>query len=138
MKIPRITKAQYEEQLALTLKYAPVSLPTGWALINLPPGHPLEGLRVYARKGGLKVLFSVDNLHGDGKTWIHVSMSKEFHLPTYDDMCSVKSIFIGDDRQALQIFPKKSEWINIHPFTLHLWCCVEGDNLPAFGKEGTI
>jgi hypothetical protein len=115
MKIPEITEAQWKEQVALTLKYAPVSLPKEWRLIELPPDHPLRGLRIYSRKGGLQVMFSVDNLEGDNKTWIHVSLSREHTLPNYEDMCIVKSLFIGDECQAIQILPKKSEWINIHP-----------------------
>jgi hypothetical protein len=138
MKIPEITKEQWEEQKALTIKYAPMSLPKEWRLIELPQGHPLEGLRIYSRKGGLQVLFSADNMEGDGKTWLHVSLSRETKLPSYEDMCIVKSLFVGDERVAIQILPTRKDWININPTVLHLWSAIEGINIPDFGKAGTI
>jgi hypothetical protein len=133
-----ISTSQLRECLNLTAKYVPVILPAGWESIRLPESHPLYGQRIFQNKNGLAVIFTADNLHQPGKTWIHVSMSRRERLPTYDDMTEVKALFVGRDRQALQIFPPESKHINIYPFCLHLCSCVEGDGLPDFGAEGTI
>ncbi len=36
-------------------------------------------------------------------------------------MCFVKNLFWRDDEAVMQIHPKKSEYVNNHPFCLHLW-----------------
>ena len=71
---------------------------------------------------------------------LHVSVSRAKYIPSYEDLAGVKGAFVGDDRQALQLFPRRADHVNIHPYCLHLWACLEpdGDGLPAFGAEGTI
>lgn len=133
--VPEVTQEEYKLDVKLTEKYAPLVLPVQWTQMPFPV--PL--IKAYLRSDGLKVLISVSRIMaGDGKTWIHVSLSRESRLPTYEDMVSVKKLFVGDDRQALQIFPPKAKHINHSPNVLHLWCCVEGDGLPDFGRFGTI
>lgn len=68
----------------------------------------------------------------DGKFWQHVSLSRKSKVPSYDDMCLVKKLFIGEDKKAIQIFAQKSDHVNIHPYCLHLWHCIDGDSLPDF------
>ena len=37
------------------------------------------------------------------------------------------------------VFPERKFHVNIHPFCLHLWCCLDGDGLPEFSHGlGTI
>lgn len=33
---------------------------------------------------------------------------------------------------ALQVLPPRAKHVNIHPFCLHLWCCLDGDVTPDF------
>lgn len=68
----------------------------------------------------------------DEKLWQHVSTSYRNRIPDYDNLCIVKRTFIGQDRKAIQVFPPKAEHVNIHPYCLHLWCCLENDPLPSF------
>jgi hypothetical protein len=68
----------------------------------------------------------------DGKMWLHVSLSRKSKMPTYEDMKLVKDYFIGKDKTAYQVFAKQSEHINLHNFCLHLWHCIDGDQLPDF------
>ena len=56
-----------------------------------------------------------------GAGWDHVSVSCDFRCPTWEDMCLVKSIFFRDDETVIQYHPKKSEYVNLHTFCLHLW-----------------
>ncbi len=133
-----ITEEQFQRALKMTQDYAPKSLPPVWKKLELESNSPF-GLCAYERTyDDLTVIFTAVDLHGDGKIWLHVSLSRLNRLPTYKDMAEVKDLFIGEDREALQIFAKKSRHINFHPYCLHLWCAVEGNGLPDFGKEGTI
>lgn len=67
----------------------------------------------------------------DGMGWEHVSISlikKEKRnikaverCPTWGEMCWVKTLFWGDEEAVMQLHPPKSEWVNNHPYCLHLW-----------------
>jgi len=72
----------------------------------------------------------------DGKRWVHVSMSYPNKLPGWNVVRMVKDRFIGRDKKAIQVFPADTEYVNIHPFCLHLWHCIDGDGLPDFRVEG--
>jgi hypothetical protein len=74
----------------------------------------------------------------DGREWLHVSTSFADRLPTWDELKDVKMMFIGGKRKAIQVFPPVSEYVNTHPFTLHLWCCLTEDVLPDFRKGDEI
>ena len=130
----QISEAEFKRSCQLTIKYAPTVLPINWHQLK----SPIFGVNSYTNNKDLIVLFSVADIHGDGRIWVHVSASYKDKLPSYNDLCTVKRIFIGDNRKALQIFPIKSDHVNIHPFALHLWSAIDGDGLPDFGKFGTI
>lgn len=77
----------------------------------------------------------------DGLTWWHISVSarERFYgkpplerLPSYDELCAVKRVFVGEDAMAIQVFPKASEHVNIHPHCLHLWSPLGHSPLPDF------
>jgi len=57
----------------------------------------------------------------DGAGWEHVSVSRTDRCLTWEEMCQVKAMFWGDDDCVLQYHPPKSEYVNNHPFCLHLW-----------------
>lgn len=144
MNVPTCTLSEYEEALELTAKYALDKPPAGWKVhMPFPPHHPMHGVEVYHRQGDrLSVILTASRWPGDTVTdrvWLHVSLSRPHSMPTYENMCDVKELFIGPDRRAYQIFAERSQHVNIHQYCLHLWCVVEGeDNFPAFGKDGTI
>jgi hypothetical protein len=81
---------------------------------------------VYVSRHGQTVITS-GNVEQDGKRWLHVSTAHPRRLPSWEELREVKDIFIGRERQAVQKFPKQSEYVNIHPNCLHLWCCLDGD-----------
>ena len=137
-KLPPISEDEWLESIRRTdAEWVRVSLPNGWREYVIPEGEPAYGCRL-AEAGKLRVLFSC-GLHC-GRWWLHVSVSHREHIPTYAEFVGVKAIFVGRDRQALQIFPAQAEHVNIHPRCLHLWACLEpdGDELPRFGAYGTI
>jgi hypothetical protein len=101
-------------------------------------GRGLDGSRWRSINGRTIVIASA-SVEGDGKRWLHVSVSHANHLPTWDTLRTVKDDFIGKDRKAVQIFPRASEYVNINPNVLHLWHCLDGDVLPDFtGGSGSI
>lgn len=56
-----------------------------------------------------------------GGGWEHVSVSYRKRTPTWAEMCKVKDMFWNEDETVVQYHPKKSDYVNIHPYCLHLW-----------------
>jgi hypothetical protein len=53
--------------------------------------------------------------------WEHVSVSHYDRVPSWSEMCFVKDLFWCSDETVMQIHPPESEYVNQHPFCLHLW-----------------
>lgn len=97
-----------------------------------------DGFAYRSKSLGLVVISSVSK-EADNKFWQHVSVSRKSRLPSYDDLKLVKSMFIGDDKEAYQVFVKESNHVNIHPYCLHLWSCLDGNVMPDFTQgSGSI
>lgn len=102
--------------------------------------HPETGLDIglwLSTEDGLTAALSF-SLERDGRLWQHVSISRPDRLPTYKEMCDTKDQLIGPDKKAIQVFAPKSEHVNIHPYCLHLWHCVDEDVLPDFRKDRQV
>ena len=122
-----------------------------WIFASLPkvlPGHWTEVIRLEDGAKYLRasppllvkpIVFSVI-ISGcrelDNKRWLHVSCAYADRLPTWKDLGEVKDLFIGKDKLALQVLPKESDYININPYVLHLWHCLDGDPTPDFTHGG--
>jgi hypothetical protein len=108
----------------------PAILPPGWVLNQ----EANDGALYDAMDGpdrGLRVIASAA-LEEDGKWWLHVSASRYNRLPSWEDLRRVKDIFVGPNAVAYQVLPMQSEYVNINPFVLHLWHCLDQDPLPDF------
>jgi hypothetical protein len=65
----------------------------------------------------------------DGLGWEHVSVSlfkktaarSIERCPTWEEMCFIKDTFWDEEDCILQFHPPRSEYVNNHPFVLHLW-----------------
>ena len=57
----------------------------------------------------------------DGEGWEHISVSFPDRCPTWGEMCKLKAIFWDAEDTVMQLHPPESEWINNHPYCLHLW-----------------
>lgn len=57
----------------------------------------------------------------DGFGWDHVSVSTTSHVPSWEQMCFVKDVFFGPEEVVMQLHPRASQYVNYHPFCLHLW-----------------
>lgn len=53
--------------------------------------------------------------------WEHVSVSRKDRCPTWDEMCQIKALFWDNDDCVIQYHPPESEYVNNHPYCLHLW-----------------
>ena len=78
--------------------------------------YPNGAYMIMGPKGAmLKVIASA------GYGWEHVSVSCENRCPNWPEMCFIKNLFWDDEEVVVQFHPKKSEYVNVHPYCLHLW-----------------
>lgn len=94
-----------------------------------------EQIAKWVREVGL----DQQEVEADGRTWLHVSVSKPSRskMPTYEDIQTARKLFIGEERECYMVFPTKDRYINVNP-VLHLWCCLDQPEgvLPRF--EGLV
>jgi len=66
----------------------------------------------------------------DGAGWEHVSVTvanlskrrpKERRCPSWEEMQWIKEQFWRPDETVVQYHPAQSDYINCHPYCLHLW-----------------
>lgn len=57
----------------------------------------------------------------EGGQYDHVSIAPKRRTPTWEEMCKVKDMFFYDEEECYQVFPKKSEYVNLHKYCLHIW-----------------
>lgn len=107
---------------------------------NIPQSWGCCGWSVTARNEPGSIIVSADHQtqHDDGVNWIHASISRGDHTPTYDDLKLLHHAVFGDG-WAYQVFAPPAEHINIHEHVLHLFGRADGQRaLPDFGRHGTI
>lgn len=73
--------------------------------------------------------------------WEHVSVHVTYEkrrkkrtdlykrIPTWNEMQFIKRLFFEDEEVCYQLHPKQSEYVNVQPFTLHIWRRPEADEL---------
>lgn len=108
----------------------PRILPAGWVKRTQPYLHYFSGDR-------LGVILSA-RTEADSKRWLHVSVSRPSRLPSWADVQRVKDIFVGPQKLAVQVLPRKGDYVNMHQHCLHLWSCLDGDPVPDFRTAGMI
>lgn len=69
----------------------------------------------------LKIKVVLAAIASDQGGWEHVSVSLPSRCPTWEEMCFVKNLFWDEDDFVVQMHPPKSDYVNCHPFCLHLW-----------------
>lgn len=69
-----------------------------------------------------------------GEGWDHVSASYENRCCTWEEMCEIKDMFFCEDECVIQYHPPKKDYVNIHPYCLHLWK-PQGLSIPRPPKE---
>ncbi len=56
-----------------------------------------------------------------GMNWEHVSVSRQDKCPVWEEMDYIKRLFWDDKEPVMQLHPPRSQWVNNHPYCLHLW-----------------
>src|SRR5262249_40852544 len=69
------------------------------------------------KRSGIQLMI----LSSDGMGWEHVSVSTEFRIPLWEEMCWVKDLFWEEGECVIQYHPPRSKYVNVHPNCLHLW-----------------
>lgn len=61
----------------------------------------------------------------EAEGWEHVSVhafrSGKDRTPNWREMCFIKDLFWDDEDVVMQLHPRKSQYVNVHQHTLHLW-----------------
>ena len=63
----------------------------------------------------------------DGEGWEHVSISLPSRCPKWGELAYFKKAFWGSEDTVIQYHPAKSDYVNRHPFCLHLWRPLNAD-----------
>ena len=71
----------------------------------------------------LRIVFS------NSEGWDHVSVSHANRTPSWNEMCYVKDWFFEEEDCVVQYHPPKRDYVNFHPFVLHLWR-YQGSDFP--------
>ena len=99
-----------------------------WQLV----ASPILGANTYRgaapKTNGLVAI--VDTLEIDGKEWRHLSVSRRSRTPSHEDMMLAAEAFLDRDHVVLSIYPRRSEWVNVHEHCLHLWQPIGFDPVP--------
>ena len=116
-------------------------------MFHVPEGsrlvaHPLLGT---TREDGNNGAFVVPSpapgwelvlICSDGEGWEHVSVHacREQHpgrarTPSWLEMCFVKDVCWDPEDEVVQFHPRRSEYVNVHPHTLHMWRPNDGATL---------
>lgn len=95
------------------------------------PGDPFGAFLVPGRDACGRILRIIASSGSPGLPWEHVSVSVEGHsrCPSWEEMCVVKDLFWDEDVCVVQYHPPRKDYVNCHPYTLHLWRPVE-ERLP--------
>ncbi len=80
------------------------------------------------RPGG-KTTVKLRIIASDGEQWEHVSVSLSDRCPIWPQMAYIKNLFWDAEDCVMQLHPPQSEYVNCHPFTLHLWRPI-GQQIP--------
>lgn len=62
--------------------------------------------------------------------WDHVSVSLPNRTPTWEEMCRIKNLFWDPDDCVMQLHPPRTNYVNCHPYCLHLWRPTHGVTIP--------
>ncbi len=89
--------------------------------------------KVFANGRSFKVIAS------SGGGWDHVSVSpfnkKRTVCPTWEEMSAIKDMFFEPEEAVVEYHPPKSEYVNNHPYCLHLWRPNDGRKIAMPPKE---
>jgi hypothetical protein len=73
----------------------------------------------YNPSTGLSVIASIDRTqHG---ALLHVSLALPDKLPKWDQIKAIRNYFFPKTVDVMMVLPQERDYINVHPFAMHLW-----------------
>jgi len=85
---------------------------------------PFRGLRVFGadvQDGQLRVLVGQEPHMPGGKVGWHMSISHGSRIPTWEEIHAARYQFCPNESHMAIILPPAEEYVNAHPFTMHLF-----------------
>jgi len=100
-------------------------------MFHVPEKYRVQGHSSFGNNGAFFImdktlLHPLNIIASDGEGWEHVSVSLKNRTPVWFEMCFVKELFWDSEDTVIQYHPPKSEYVNCHPFCLHLWRPIDG------------
>lgn len=107
-------------------------------MFKVPERHriirgPLASDKRYGNNGAFEIIrnprTSMYVIASDGENWEHVSVhcvsDGVQRTPTWAEMCYIKNLFWDEEDCVVQFHPPKSEYVNNHKHTLHMWRSID-------------
>ena len=91
--------------------------------MTMSPGEAL-----YNPETEVKIYQSLDTL-SDGVLYLHLSISHPTRYPTWEELLEAKDMFSGAEDEMVQVLPRKSEYVNVHPNCFHLYMRLDGKDM---------
>lgn len=83
-------------------------------------------------------LFNVVASEGDGWEHVSVSIPSKQRCPTWEEMCQIKDLFWDAEDLVIQFHPPASNYVNVHPYTLHLWRKYKTNDFVEMPPKGMV
>lgn len=80
-----------------------------------------NGAFVIKYNGVVMKIMATDGTDEDTHNWEHVSVSCLNRTPKWSEMQWVKEQFWEDTEAVMQLHPCKDDYVNHHPYCLHMW-----------------
>jgi hypothetical protein len=113
---------QYRVTPALQQKRRDLKIPAQF--VTTSDTSPDYGLFLLPRMGKqVGTYYRVVASRSPEQQWEHASVTliDQQRCPTWAEMCYVKELFWEAEDAVAQFHPPRSEYVNLHPFCLHLW-----------------
>lgn len=95
-----------------------------------PHSGPNGCFAVAGPRGNVLRIIATDGEDKTSDGWEHVSVSLMTRTPLWEEMAWVKDMFFEEDETVIQFHPAKRDYVNCHPFCLHMWRHRDGHTLP--------
>lgn len=89
--------------------------------VSCVPGKGLTGFVRLIRSGRPRNYSLVIGCDEEGMEHASISCMDMSHIPGWEELCELKDIVWKDEEECYQVFPKKSQYVNIMENCMHIW-----------------
>jgi hypothetical protein len=117
------------KQLMLNKTYLGRTIPFEWVITSIRNNSA-------SYRHLISFLTVTESIHThNGERWLHVSLSHAARVPTWGELQTVKSIWIGD-KVAYHVLPHAVKPLSDDEYTIHIWCPLDNDPFPFEMQRG--